>query len=161
MALQMKKKPAVVGTTKWFDYDADTKVELSGIDNPEYQIALERMRRRLHKNDAQFEEGSVGVVQGEKTEHQNHCMLLSHYILKDWDGAQDEDGNPIKYTPDLGAQMLEGDVEFFIFVLKSAEALTKESKGELEETVEKPSPATTGKKSGQAKPKSESSSTNA
>lgn len=159
MALQMKKKTAVVGTTKWFDYDTETKVELSGIDNPEYQIALERMRRRLNKNDAQFEEGSVGVVQGEKTEHQNHCMLLGHFILKDWDGAQDEEGNPIKYTPDTGAQMLEGDVDFFIFVLKSAAAFAGQMKEELDETMGKPSPASSGKGSGRAKQKSEAPST--
>ena len=158
MTLQLKKKTAVAGTTKWFDFDKDTKIELAGIDTPEYQIALERMRRRLRNNDAKFEEGSVGVVAGEKTEHENHCMLLSHFILKDWEGAQDEEGNPLKYTPNIGAKMLEGDVDFFIFCLKSAAEFTAETKGELEETVEKPSPATTGKKSGQAKAKKEDSS---
>ena|ERR1700712_4164104 len=161
MALQLKKKSAVIGVTKWFDFDKETKVELAGIDTPEYQIALERMRRRLRNNDAKFEEGSVGVVAGEKTEHENHCMLLSHFIVKDWDGAQDEDGNPIKYTPAIGAKMLEGDVDFFIFCLKSAAEFTAESKGELAETVEKPSTASAGKKSGAAKQRSAESSMNA
>lgn len=158
MALKLVKKNAPVATTKWVEFDKDTKIELAGIDTPEYQIALERMRRRLRKNDEQFSEGTVGVVAGEKTEHQNHCLLLASFILKDWDGAQDEDGNPLKYTPAIGAQMLEGDVEFFIFVLKQAAEFSAENKGELEETVGKPSAGSSGKKSGAAKPKSDESS---
>ena len=158
MALKLVKKTAVTGTTKWVDYDSDTRIQLAGIDTPEYQIALERMRRRLNKNDAQFSEGSVGVVSGEKTEHQNHCLLLANFIVKDWSGAVDEDGNPLQYTPDIGAQMLEGDVEFFIFCLKQAAAFTEESKEELAETLEKPSADTGGKRSGADKQKSASSS---
>ncbi|WP_341959179.1 hypothetical protein [Pseudomonas sp. RC10] len=158
MALQLKKQSAPVGTTKWFDYDEDTKVEVAGIDNPDYQIGLERMRRRLRKNDERFNEGTVGVVDGEKTEHQNHCLLLAHFIVKGWEGAQDESGNPIKYTPTIGAQMLEGDVDFFIFTLRSAAEFTAESKEDLEETVGKSSTDTTGKRNGRAKPKNDGSS---
>ena len=159
MALKLVKKTAAASQTKWVNFDAETKVLLASIDTPEYQIALERMRRRLRNNDAKFDEGSVGVVAGEKTEHENHCMLLSNFILKDWDGAQDEDGNPIKYTPAIGAQMLEGDVDFFIFVLKQASAFAAENKEELVETVEKPLPASGGKKSGSAKAKNGEPST--
>jgi len=159
MALKLVKKDAKSTESKWVDFDKETKVQLVGIDNPEYQIALERMRRRLRNNDAKFDEGAVGIVDGEKTEHQNQCMLLASFILKDWDGAQDEEGNPLKYDATIGAQMLEGDVGFFIFILKQAAAITAENKGELAETVEKPLPASSGKKSGPAKQKSAESST--
>ena len=158
MALKLVKKTEPVANEKWVEFDKDTKILLAPIDTPEYQIALERARRRLRRNDEQFTEGTVGVVSGEKTEHQNHCMLLSHFILKDWEGAQDEDGNPLKYTPAIGAQMLEGDVEFFVFVLKNAAEFAAENKGELAETVEKPSSGSTGKGSGRGKPKSADSS---
>lgn len=144
MALKLSKKTEAVSATKWLDYDADTKIEVAGLDNPEYQVALERARRRLRKNDDQFEQGDVGVVAGEKTEHSTQCMLMSHFILKDWSGAQDENGNPLKYTPAVGAQMLEGDVEFFLFVLKGAADFSAESKQELEEIAGKPSPALNG-----------------
>lgn len=159
MALKLVQKTEPVASTKWFDFDKDTKIQLAPIDSPEYQIALERARRRLRRNDEQFTEGTVGVVSGEKTEHQNHCMLLSHFILKDWEGAQDEAGNPLKYTPAIGAQMLEGDVEFFIFVLKNAAEFAAENKGELAETVEKPSTGSTGKGSGAGKRRSAEPST--
>ena len=161
MALQLKKKSAVADDTKWFEYDEDTKLELAGIDNPAYQIALERMRRRLRSNDAKFDEGTVGVVSGEKTEHQNHCLLIGSYLLKDWDGAQDEDGNPLKYTPAIGSQMLESDVDLFVFVLKHAADLSAEGKGELAETVEKPQAGSSGKGSGAAKRKNSEPSTTA
>lgn len=159
MALKLVKKTEPVSNDKWFDFDKDTKILLAPIDTPEYQIALERARRRLRRNDEQFTEGTVGVVSGEKTEHQNHCMLLSHFILKDWEGAQDDEGNPLKYTPAIGAQMIETNVDFFIFVLKNAAEFAAENKGELAETVEKPWSGSTGKGSGAAKRKSAGPST--
>jgi hypothetical protein len=161
MALKLVKKTEPVSNDKWFNFDKDTKILLAPIDTPEYQIALERARRRLRRNDEQFTEGTVGVVSGEKTEHQNHCMLLSHFILKDWDGAQDDEGNPLKYTPAIGAEMLDGNVDFFIFVLKNAAEFAAENKGELAETVEKPSTGSTGKGSGAGKRRSAEPSTNA
>lgn len=151
MALKLIKKTENFGETKWLDYDSDTKIEVAGLDNPEYQVALERARRRLRKNDEQFDQGDVGVVSGEKTEHSTQCMLLAHFILKDWSGAQDENGNPLKYSPDVGAQMLEGDVEFFLFVLKGAADFSAESKQELEEIAGKPSRASSGRGSSAVK----------
>lgn len=159
MALKLVKKTEPVANEKWFEFDKETKILLAPIDTPEYQIALERARRRLRRNDEQFTEGTVGVVSGEKTEHQNHCMLLSHFILKDWDGAQDDEGNPLKYTPAIGAEMLDGNVDFFIFVLKNAAEFAAENKGELAETVEKPSSGSSGKGSGAGKRKNAEPST--
>lgn len=144
MALKLTKKSEPVSATKWLDYDKDTKIEIAGLDSPDYQVALERARRRLRKNDEQFEQGDVGVVSGEKTEHSTQCMLLANFILKGWDGAQDENGNPIKYSPAVGAQMLEGDIDFFLFVLKGAAEFSAESKQELDEIVGKSSTASNG-----------------
>ncbi|MEE1914990.1 hypothetical protein V0R52_01150 [Pseudomonas asiatica] len=151
MALKLSKKPEPVGATKWLDYDKETKIEVAGLDSPEYQVALERARRRLRKNDEQFGQGDIGVISGEKTEHSTQCMLLANFILKDWSGAQDENGNPLKYSPDVGAQMLEGDVDFFLFVLKGAAEFSAESKQELEEIAGKPSRASSGSGNSAAK----------
>ncbi|WP_095111181.1 hypothetical protein [Pseudomonas sp. Irchel 3E20] len=154
MALQMTKKKDAAHGERWVEFDKDTKILLAGIDNAEYQVGLERMRRRIARNDARFEEGQVGVVSGELTEHQNHAMLLSHFIVKDWSGVLDADGNPLKYTPAAAAQLLDHNLEFFIFVLRGGSSVAAESAEELAETVKKPSPASSGKKSGPAKPKS-------
>ncbi|WP_047297597.1 hypothetical protein [Pseudomonas fluorescens] len=161
MALQLgKKKPAIAGE-RWAKFDDDTKILLASIDNPEYQVALERMRRRIHRNDARFEEGQVGVVAGEMTEHQNHAMLLSHFIVKDWEGVLDADGNPIKYSPPVAAELLETNVEFFVFVLREGAAAANDAAEERAESVGKPSAASSGKASGAAKAKSAARSTRA
>lgn len=67
MALKLSKKTEPVGATKWLDYDKETKIEVAGLDSPEYQVALERARRRLRKNDEQFGQGDIGVISGEKS----------------------------------------------------------------------------------------------
>lgn len=161
MALQLgKKKPEVTGE-RWANFDKDTKVLLAGIDNPEYQVALERMRRRIQRNDARFEEGQVGVVAGEKTEHQNHSMLLASFIVKDWDGVLDAEGNPIKYSPAIAAELLETNIEFFVFVLREGAAAANDAAEERAESVGKPSAASSGSKSGAGKAKSAALSTRA
>jgi len=153
MALKMKKKE-VSTEAVWVPFDEDTKIQLVGSDQPEYQLALERARRRLRNNDARFEEGVVGVLTGEKTESETQAMLLSHFVVKDWEGVQDEDGNKLNFTPDAAAEIMLAEPAFFLFVLRESAKIAAEARGELEETVEKPSPASTGKKSGQAKQKS-------
>ncbi|GKQ44375.1 hypothetical protein [Pseudomonas syringae] len=151
MALKLKNKEVVDTAAKWFDFDADTKVQLVSLDNTEYQIAMERMRRRVQRNDAQFQEGDIGVIQGEKSEYVNHCLAISFFLLKDWQGALDEEGNELVYKPAIGAQMLENDIDFFLFVLGKAGELAVELKAEKVETLEKPSPASSGKASGRVR----------
>lgn len=159
MALQLGKKDHISTDEHWASFDSDTKVLLAGIDSTEYQVALERMRRRLQRNDARFEEGQVGVVAGEKTEHQNHALLLSHFIVKDWSGVLDAEGNPLKYSPAVAAELLESNIDFFIFVLREAGKVAADVAEEAEETVKKPSPGSSGKGSGAGKPKSAARST--
>lgn len=138
MALQVKNTKAQKSPdARWFDYDKETKVLLNPLDSEAYQIALERMRRRLARNDEKFGEGSVGVVEGEKSEHENHCMLLATFILKDWQGALDAAGKEIGYSEEIGTQMLRGDSEFFLFVLRNAAKFAEENRAELDEIVGK------------------------
>ncbi len=151
MALKLKNKEVVDTAAKWFDFDEDTKVLLFSLDNTEYQIAMERMRRRVARNDAQFQEGDIGVMDGEKTEYANHCIAIAAFLLKDWTGAVDGEGVEIGYTEQVGAQMLEDNVELFLFVLKHSGELAASKKVEQAETLEKPSPASSGKVSGRAR----------
>ena len=155
MALQLTKKDPAPSGARWVEFDKDTKVLLAGIDNAEYQVGLERMRRRIARNDARFDEGQVGVVAGELTEHQNHAMLLAHFIVKDWSGVLDAEGNPLKYSPSVAAQLLDNSIEFFLFVLRGGSGVATESAEELKDTVGKPLPDSSGKKNGRAaRPKS-------
>lgn len=152
MALKLIRQ-APPSEAKWVNFDDDTKILLAGIDNAEYQIAFERMQRRIRRNDSSFEEGEVGVLAGEKSQHESQCMLISHFILKDWDGVLDAEGNPLKFSHNLGCELLKSNFEFFVFVFNQSTEIAREAKEELAETVGKPSPASNGKGSGRASPK--------
>lgn len=160
MALKLRKQPLNT-EAKWFEFDEETKVQLIGINNPGYQTVLERAQRRINRNDAKFEQGQIGLVEGEKSAHESHCMILAQFIVQDWDGVVDEDGNKVAFSNEVATELLSGNIEFFMWVISKASELAAEGKADLEETVEKPSPATTGKKSGPAKPKKESASISA
>ncbi|MGY2158567.1 hypothetical protein [Pseudomonas tolaasii] len=136
MALKLSKK-APVTNLRWAKFDNDTKIQLGGIDNPEYLIALERVRRRIQRNDASFAQGEIGVVAGEMTEHQSHCALLAQFIVKDWEGVQDDQGNPLKFTAGACTELLEANIDFFLFVLQEGSKSTIDAGTELAETVEK------------------------
>ena len=153
MALRLTKKDQNTLESKWVDYDADTKVLLARIDNPAYAVALERERRKLRNADAQFGVGVVGAIEGETTEHQTQYKLLSQFIVKDWAGVLDDEGNPLPYSPAVGEQMLDTSLDFFMFVLREASASALEAQQALAETVGKQSPASSGKRSGPARQK--------
>lgn len=153
MALRLTKKDQNTSETKWVAYDDDTKVLLARIDNPEYQVALERERRKLRSADAQFGTGVVGVIDGETTEHQTQCRLLSQFIVKDWSGVLDADDNPLPYSAEVAEQMLDANIKFFLFVLRESGNATIEAQKAMAETVGKSSPDSSGKKSGAARQK--------
>jgi hypothetical protein len=161
MALKLTKKADDTTKHKWVEFDEDTKILLASLRNDEYQVGLERMRRRIQRNDARFEEGQLGVVDGEITEHKNHCMLLAHFIIKDWAGVQGAEGEPLKYSPQAATELLESNIDFFVFVINEASKVTTQAQEELEETVGKPSPASSGKASGAARPRKGARSTSA
>lgn len=156
MALKLKKIDNTKNAeARWEEFDADTKILLMPLDNQQYQIALERMRRRLARNDAQFGQDTVGVIEGEKTEHDNHCLLLASFIVQDWQGAQDENGKPLAYSENTCAEMLRGDSEFFYFVLRRAAAIAADNRAEQDEIKGKQSPASNGSGNGASEPQSE------
>ncbi|MCE0912453.1 MULTISPECIES: hypothetical protein [Pseudomonas] len=156
MALKLKKIDNTKSAeARWEEFDADTKVLLMPLDNQQYQIALERMRRRLARNDAQFGQDAVGVIEGEKTEHDNHCLLLASFIVQDWQGAQDENGKPLAYSESICTEMLCGDANFFYFVLRRAAAIAADNRAEQDEIKGKLSPASNGSGNGASEPQSE------
>lgn len=156
MALKLKKIDNTKNAeARWEEFDADTKILLMPLDNQQYQIALERMRRRLARNDAQFGQDTVGVIEGEKTEHDNHCLLLASFIVKDWQGAQDENGKALAYSENTCTEMLRGDADFFYFVLRRAAAIAADNRAEQDEIKGKQSPASNGSGTGASEPQNE------
>ncbi|MNN80022.1 hypothetical protein D3C81_1967150 [compost metagenome] len=97
----------------------------------------------------------MGVIEGERTEHDSHCMLLAQFIVRDWQGAQDETGKPLAYSEAVGADMLRGDIDFFLFAIRRAAAIAADNKTELDEIRGKQSAASSGSEAGASEPKSE------
>lgn len=158
MAFQLKKQVKHTDA-KWVESDG-SKLLIASIDNPKYQVGLQRLRREIQRHDARFAMGEAGVIEGEKTEYEGQCYLLANHVIRDWDGVKDEDGNPLPFSAQNAEALLAGNAEAFIFVLKSAQDYAAELHEELGEIVGKPSPASSGKKNSAAKtPKSAEKST--
>lgn len=161
MAFKLKKQVKHTDA-KWFKFDDETKIQIASIDNPQYQVALSRMRREIQRNDAKFALGEAGVIDGEKTDYELQCWLVAHHVIRDWSGVQDENGNPLPFTPENAEALMLGDAEAFLFVFKSATDYSAELREELEETLGKPSSDSGGKKNSAARtPKSAGKSTDA
>jgi len=145
MALIIAKTVAVAPDERWVRFDDETEVLLRSLDDDAYQIGLARVRRQIAKADDGFKIGEVGVVEGEITEYDFQCKLLSQYVLKDWRGAKDADGQAVTYTPQTGQATLRSNIRFFLFVIKAAGEIAAEMQQAQEDTVGKSLPATDGK----------------
>ena len=85
------------------------------------------------------------------------CQLLGRYIIKDWKGEiLDDAGAAVSYSAEGAAKLLAGNTELFVWVIATAAQVAAGAQREVQETVEKPSPGSSGKKSGPGKAKSES-----
>lgn len=135
---------------RWVRFDGDTEVLLRSLDDRLYQIGLARVRRQIQQVDSRFKVGEIGIVEGERTEHDYQCRLLSQYILKGWRGAKDGSGADVKYSPEAGEATLRSNIEFFLFVIKQAGEIAAEVEKERADTLGKSSPATDGSSSASA-----------
>ena len=80
------------------------------------------------------ETGTAGVMFTLDTESGFRDVV---FIVKDWDGVQDDQGNPLKFTAGACTELLEANIDFFLFVLQEGSKSTIEAGTELAETVEK------------------------
>ncbi|MEI2416219.1 hypothetical protein V8Z80_08545 [Orrella sp. JC864] len=149
-----RQKPRSVA--QWREYDAQTSVLIDSLDNDEYQIALARARRRTQALDRLAGAEQVLVLDGEETEHATQCTLLGHFVVRDWKGAADANGNPVPYSPKAAVATLKTDIRFFLWVLKEASDVAASHHREVEETRGKSSPGTAGSASGEAEAKNKS-----
>jgi len=145
MALIVTKTVEADPEERWVRFDDETEVLLRSLDDDAYQIGLARVRRQIVKADDGFKLGEVGVADGEITEYDFQCKLLAQYVLKDWRGAKNADGQTVAYTPQAGQATLRSNIRFFLFVIKAAGEIAAEMQQAQEDTVGKSLPATDGK----------------
>ena len=157
MALTINRQEPVATHERWEDYDEDVSFKLAGLDTEAYQIALERARRLIAREDAGQRLASINVSGNDVREHDVHCQLLGRYIIKDWKGEiLDDAGDAVPYSPEGAAKLLASNTELFVWAIATAAQVAAGAQKEVQETVEKPSPGTSAKKSGPGKAKSAS-----
>jgi hypothetical protein len=148
MALVLKKQDPLVLSERWEEFDSSTRIKLRGIDNDQYQVAVGRMRRIVDGFDVKAA-GEPIALDGERSFYQLQAGALARYVVLDWDGVLDEDGEAVPYSIEAATQLLIANVEFFMWVVKNATELAAERNKKTEETVGKPRRGGSGKKSGE------------
>lgn len=157
MALRINRQEPAATHERWEDYDEDVSFKLAGLDTDAYQIALERARRLIAREDAGQSLASINVSGNDVREHDVQCQLLGRYIIKDWKGEiLDDTGGAVPYSPEGAAKLLASNTDLFVWVIATAAQVAAGAQKEAQETLEKPSPGSSGKKSGPGKAKSES-----
>ncbi|EJC65798.1 hypothetical protein QWA_03030 [Alcaligenes faecalis subsp. faecalis NCIB 8687] len=156
MALTINRQEPAATHERWEDFDEDVSFKLAGLDTEAYQIALERARRLIAREDAGQRLTSISVSGNDVREHDVQCQLLGRYIIKDWKGEiLDDAGDAVPYSPEGAAKLLASNTDLFVWVIATAAQVAAGAQKEVQETVEKPSPGSSGKKSGPGKAKSE------
>lgn len=153
MALVLSKQDPLASSERWEEFDSSTRIKLRSIDNPQYQVAVGRMRRIVDGFDAKAA-GEPIAVEGERSFYHLQAGALARYVILDWDGVVDEDGEKVAYTPEAAERLLAGNVEFFMWAVNQATAIATEKAKRTEETVGKPSRGGNGKGSGEPTDKS-------
>lgn len=157
MALTINRQEPAATHERWEDFDEDVSFKLAGLDTETYQIALERARRLIAREDAGQRLASINVSGNDVREHDVQCQLLGRYIIKDWKGEiLDDVGSSVPYSPEGAAKLLSGNTDLFVWVIATAAQVAAGAQKEVQETAEKLSPGTSGKKSGPGKAKSAS-----
>lgn len=157
MALRINRQEPAATHERWEDYDEDVAFKIAGLDTEAYQIALERARRLIAREDAGQRLTAISVSGNDVREHDVQCQLLGRYIIKDWKGEiLDDAGGVVPYSPEGAAKLLASNTDLFVWVIATAAQVAADAQKEVQETVEKPSPGSSGKKSGPGKAKSES-----
>ena len=78
----------------WFEYDDDVQFLVARMGNSQFQTFLQK-----HRKLAQVSRANSELMQ-EVTR-----KAAAHTILLDWKGIEDDEGNPLAYTPELGFEI--------------------------------------------------------
>lgn len=148
MALILSKQDPLMTSERWEEFDSSTRIKLRGIDNPQYQVAVGRMRRIVDGFDAKAA-GEPIAMDGERSFYQLQAAALARYVVLDWDGVLDDEGEKVPYSIEAAQQLLVANVAFFMWVVKNATDIAAERTKQTEETVGKPRRGGSGKKSGE------------
>lgn len=118
---------------------------LAPIDSRDYQVAIERARRLISREDAGQQLSSISVSSADRTEHEIQCDLAGMHLVKGWRGEVfGLNGELIPYTPESASALLASNSELFTWVIATSAAIAVDAQKEKEELLGKPSSASAG-----------------
>lgn len=156
MALKVKSQNTDFDA-RWFDYEGGISFKIGSIDKDEYRIGIERARRIIDRKESSLDLHNLKIDSNDRSEQDLQAELMGRYIILDWKGdIQDEEGNQLAYSPEAASNLLRSVPSLISWVAFKAVEVALDIAEEQKEIVGKSSSASSGKKTGVPKPKSES-----
>jgi hypothetical protein len=137
MTLSLANSDLVASGVRWFNFDETTRVKVAGIDENKYQIAVERARRLIAESDAKQSLHNISVSDADTTEFDVQCQLIAKFLIRDWDGVVNEDGNQAEFSADAAEKLLKSNVAFFAWVLEKSTLVAIEKKADVAQIKKK------------------------
>ena len=152
MALKIVNKPKA--GARWFGFEQDGEVVarflIRPIDEPRYQVAQERLQLAVRAEGSDI----AGIAEDAQPWVLRDAEAVARYLVADWEGLEDADGNVLPYSPDTAcmvfAQSKTGLV-LWSWAKMQAEALQAQLWREEDEAVKEPSHGTGGGHKGSRK----------
>ncbi|KLT73252.1 hypothetical protein PL75_03230 [Neisseria arctica] len=146
MALKLKKKQEI--EARWVDYkDGDETLArflIKPIEDSRYQVAVERNQIGTRADGVTID----NIADDARPFLEKDAEAVARYLLVDWDGVEDADGNAIKYSPETAYEVLtktQIGLVLWAWIKEQAEAIQAEAYKDRDELVKKPLNGTNGK----------------
>ena len=162
MALVIGKKQAANGIdSQWREYtdtDGSASLLIRGIDHKPFQNAVSRINRYGEKLDQQLAGGLTAEVlnagiDGGLNEMDAHFLIAAQHLIVDWKGFQDENGDDLPYSADLANTLMTAKPQIYTWLINNARDIQQSANVQVDETVKKPLPVTTGSSKAKAQKK--------
>ncbi len=111
----LKQSKAKIDEGVWVEFEAGIRIRVTSINNKRYTECVEKLLkphlRRIRSGIMTIQERSQLIK-----------PAVAKYLLLDWDGIEDDDGQVIKYSSAKAQEIFDNEeyVDFFNFVIESA-----------------------------------------
>ncbi|WP_424034451.1 hypothetical protein [Neisseria bacilliformis] len=140
MALKIAKKAETDAQWCVFEQDGEAVARflIRPIDEPRYQVAQERLQMAVRAGGLDIADIAVDA----KPWVLRDAEAVARYLVADWDGLEDAQGNALAYSPDMACEVFAQShvgLVLWAWAKSQAEALQERAEREGAEAVKKPS----------------------
>ena len=133
MIIKKREKQTVAQTPcQWVDYRDGASFELYGWSHPLYVQAYIKLGIREAKEDLlNLSEDANSIEQ--------YALIIGQYLVKDWKGIKDEDGEDLECTADHFVDLLTAEEGLMGWILDKSREIQEQHANSVVETKKKPS----------------------